>query len=1173
VIVTLLAEHPQDRPGSAREVLALLGRVADVRFEASTRGAHVHEDVVTRLLEGGERVIWVVGPSGSGKSHLAREVVARALLSGKETRVLRFPEDAVHGRELLAFLRTEAEDAHLSRSELLLLDDVHDATPEVRGALESFRCRIGRTHRVRIVVTAREAPRGAPFVTVGALDRRAFETFAQSLGVEDDDDRTELFRATGGLPGWAVATLGRVPLTRESALARLEDLPSPSRDALALVAVLGGRAPLSVLDPDAVAPAYARGLLVREEQTVRLVTAAFAEPIASALAGESTLRRAAELVLADGASFDAASTWSVARARQTDVNLFTTAAARARLEGARSIEIDALTALGETPRLDETQRASALLRLERLLRDAGTRAHPGVLDALERLATKVPSVRAVATRRRAEERARAGDRDAARRIAEAGASEELPPAELAYTHATAGSVALFGAEWAPASRWLRSAESLLARVPPHEIDAEEQARLQHNLGVVALYEDRPADAVLAFQRSVDEKRALGDLAGVRACLSNLGTALAKLERFDEAEAAFASATALAESLGQEAGRAWTLAARADVALQRGDSSAADGFVAEARALGDAVPASIVADLHLLAARVALFARDLERAREEEGGIDAAVRAEDALVDARACIVAVEIALASVPVDRPRAIRSAVAAVRRARAAGLREVEREGVAALARARAARPRIETGGMPAMFDVLTMVAHGDAADVPKLVARHVAEASGAERTFVVVPGEGDEISAAWGVDLDGIDIGSATERVDFAAFGAARRARGPVHARDVETRGGRGARLAIAGRRAVVVVEHRFRVGAFDALSAEEPARWATLADLAVRIWQAGDVPVSRTAQAVALPDPPPQLTTTALRREGPTREYPGIVGTSPALRRALAELDAAVSSELPTLVRGETGTGKELFASAVHEHGSRGAGPFIAVNCGAITESLFEAELFGHARGAFTGAERARAGMLTKANGGTLFLDEVGELPLSRQATLLRALETRRLRAVGSDEETAFDVRIVAATNRDLDACVEAGTFRRDLLYRLRVLEIVVPPLRDRRGDVEVLLLHFLRGLGSRASPTDEALRLLDAHPWPGNVRELANLAQRVAASGVTRLDPSALPRAVRAAAAVARGPALDERAEVEDALRRTGGNISHAATLLGLTRHGLKKRMLRVGVRARVEGKP
>jgi transcriptional regulator with PAS, ATPase and Fis domain len=315
------------------------------------------------------------------------------------------------------------------------------------------------------------------------------------------------------------------------------------------------------------------------------------------------------------------------------------------------------------------------------------------------------------------------------------------------------------------------------------------------------------------------------------------------------------------------------------------------------------------------------------------------------------------------------------------------------------------------------------------------------------------------------------------------------------------------------------------------------------------------------------------TTALPLRVAARRFPAIVGKSRALEQALARLDAAIDSDLPVLVGGESGTGKELFARALHEQGRRARGPFVAVNCAAISDALFEAELFGHARGAFTGADRARVGLMSRAEGGTLFFDEIGELSAARQATLLRALETRRVRPVGSDDERDVDIRFVAATNRDLEVAVAEGAFRRDLLYRLNVIEIRVPALRDRRDDIAVLARHLLSAAGSRAEIAPGAMACIEAYDWPGNVRELEHLMQRLAATRTLRIERAHLPREVRRAAAAearsmptAKDRAPDPRVEVERALRSAGGNITHAARALGLTRHGLKKRMLRLGLR-------
>jgi two-component system NtrC family response regulator len=233
-----------------------------------------------------------------------------------------------------------------------------------------------------------------------------------------------------------------------------------------------------------------------------------------------------------------------------------------------------------------------------------------------------------------------------------------------------------------------------------------------------------------------------------------------------------------------------------------------------------------------------------------------------------------------------------------------------------------------------------------------------------------------------------------------------------------------------------------------------------------------------------------------------------------------------------------------------------------------------------KGAFTSADRSRAGLIAQAEGGTLLLDEIGELPLTRQATLLRALETRKYRQVGTDSERRFDVRIVAATNRDLEAAVRAGTFRSDLLYRLNVLVVRVPSLREREGDVAVLARHFLTLAGSNAEIAPAALQALEQYGWPGNVRELEHQIQRLCAAGVRRIERKHLSRTIRGAEPRGRArprpapprpappPSSPEqqRQQVSEALTATDGNITQAAARLGLTRHGLKKRMLRLGMR-------
>ncbi|MFM7412276.1 MAG: sigma-54-dependent transcriptional regulator, partial [Planctomycetota bacterium] len=233
----------------------------------------------------------------------------------------------------------------------------------------------------------------------------------------------------------------------------------------------------------------------------------------------------------------------------------------------------------------------------------------------------------------------------------------------------------------------------------------------------------------------------------------------------------------------------------------------------------------------------------------------------------------------------------------------------------------------------------------------------------------------------------------------------------------------------------------------------------------------------------------------RAEGATH----LVGDSPGLdgvRRLIARVAA---SEATVLIRGETGTGKELVARAIHEGSPRADGPLVAVNCGALPEHLVESELFGHRKGAFTGADEHRAGLFEVADGGTLFLDEVGELPKALQSRLLRALESGEIRRVGDNLPITVDVRVVCATHRSLEEMVKGGEFREDLLFRINTFEIVIPPLRDRRADIPVLVDHFVRlsrpQTSARAPVADDsALAALAAHAWPGNVRELANVVE-------------------------------------------------------------------------------
>ena len=302
---------------------------------------------------------------------------------------------------------------------------------------------------------------------------------------------------------------------------------------------------------------------------------------------------------------------------------------------------------------------------------------------------------------------------------------------------------------------------------------------------------------------------------------------------------------------------------------------------------------------------------------------------------------------------------------------------------------------------------------------------------------------------------------------------------------------------------------------------------------------------------------------------------LIGAEGGLRRSVELARRVLGADTTVLLLGETGTGKELFARLIHDNGPRRAGRFVAQNCGALPESLLESELFGHARGAFTGAIADRKGLFEEADGGTIFLDEVGEMSPGMQLHLLRALQEGEIRRVGASGSRKVNVRVIAATNADLEAEIRAGRFRQDLYYRLNVFPIRLPPLRDRIEDVPALadyLLRVYRERARRAVPgiTPEALACLRAYPFPGNVRELENEIERAVAladDGQSIL-PEHLSDRIREAGAAARGPlTLNEAIEqlkrrmIEDALRECGSK-TRAAERLGLTRQSLQQMLRR-----------
>ena len=317
-----------------------------------------------------------------------------------------------------------------------------------------------------------------------------------------------------------------------------------------------------------------------------------------------------------------------------------------------------------------------------------------------------------------------------------------------------------------------------------------------------------------------------------------------------------------------------------------------------------------------------------------------------------------------------------------------------------------------------------------------------------------------------------------------------------------------------------------------------------------------------------------------------QFKSIIGSSPAMQRVFERMQRIIKTDSTVLILGESGTGKELVAKAIHHNGRRKSHSFVAVNCGAIPESLLESELFGHTRGAFTGAVRDKIGKFEAANHGTIFLDEIGTMPLHLQSKLLRVLQEQEIERVGGTKPIKLDVRVVSATNADLEDQVKQGSFREDLYYRLNVIPLELPPLRDRRADLLPLCSHFLEKfchLMGRPLMTlsKQALDLLEQYRWPGNVRELENVVERmVALTEHDLITPVDLPSELTDSCGRPKGVCLDlspegidmpgaieelERKLITKALQMTDGVKAKAATLLGLNRTTLVEKMKRLGI--------
>jgi two-component system, NtrC family, response regulator AtoC len=309
--------------------------------------------------------------------------------------------------------------------------------------------------------------------------------------------------------------------------------------------------------------------------------------------------------------------------------------------------------------------------------------------------------------------------------------------------------------------------------------------------------------------------------------------------------------------------------------------------------------------------------------------------------------------------------------------------------------------------------------------------------------------------------------------------------------------------------------------------------------------------------------------------------GIIGSSANIQDVLRMISRLKDSRTPVLVSGESGTGKELAARAIHFRGAMAETPFIAVDCGSLVPTLMESELFGYEKGAFTGASKSKAGLFKAADGGTIFLDEIGELPLEMQAKLLRVLQEKEVRPVGSNEKVNIDVRVIAATNRDLESAYRAGTFRKDLYFRLNVVTIHLPALRDRRSDIPVLVHHFLDryARGENLQVTAAAMKSLLQYDWPGNIRELENCVARAVTLGDHRtIDVGDLPPAIRTESSMPSTSSFEDGASLSTTalaemekmtilrvFEQAGGDKALAGKMLGISRATLYRKLKRYNI--------
>jgi DNA-binding NtrC family response regulator/tetratricopeptide (TPR) repeat protein len=797
-----------------------------------------------------------------------------------------------------------------------------------------------------------------------------------------------------------------------------------------------------------------------------------------------------------------------------------------------------------------------------------------------------------------------GDERAERVVAASEAGTWPAPGELAALRRRmdAALTHLARGRYAPAIRQLRQTIAGLARRDAWADAGNGAVALASSL----LRRGRPREA----QAALEEARTYAGRAGRDRQLLDVailsGEGWTDLARLDAAETVLSAALASASSARDRSREARASLALARCLFWRGEYG--DAAAALSRPFDDVAVETRVRR-ELLAARIAVGQRDYGRAISTVAPLlqDAAIVSDPTLASLVACSAAfVHLAVGDLDaVDRDastavrsaraahdplRAIRARLLLAEAERRRGGSSIRRTGLQRLKRAAATVPPI----VRACWE-LVMALDSGTRPIAETIARHVA-ASGLPALALLAPSERADEAPSFDPFVDEVvSILHACQTADdelVVLKDVCTRVRQHLHALSVgfvTSRAGRvdvfvaeGGRLdariaerAIAA--AILIAPHRHE----DRIEAATPVQYggSVIGALCAR-WTLGSTyDVSRTAGVLtmAAAAAAPLLSAAIVHRDRTVRSgVPELIGVTPAMTELRQAVERAAAAPFGVLIDGESGSGKELVARAVHRSSPRRDRAFCTLNCAALPDDLVEAELFGHARGAFTGAVAERPGVFEEAHGGTLFLDEVGELSPRAQAKVLRVIQEGEMRRVGENISRRVDVRIVSATNRDLGSEVEAGRFRLDLLYRLDVVRISVPPLRDRAEDIAVLVDHFWREatsrIGSRATLAAATVALLARYHWPGNVRELQNVLAALAVRSPKRgvVPPTALPPqfADRCRGELWRledARRTFEQRFVRAALVRSGGHRGRAAEELGVTRQGLTKLMTRLGI--------